>query len=109
MNTCHFCGKSYDPSSGHICEPWQVLPINKPYGTPLPPSAKELTGNIDDAIFAQRRADEDRALRDRLAMDLFRDDRSKDGYFEAETSARVALDDADIFMAERAKRDKDHG
>ena len=109
MPTCPACGKSYDPLHDHDCELWHALPLNRSYGTPLPPSAKELTGNIDDAIFAQRRADEDRALRDRLAMDLFRDDRSKDGYFEAETSARVALDDADIFMAERAKRDKDHG
>ena len=115
MNTCPDCGKSYDPSeegvkerlaeiNKFLQETGQMLPGDRvcgfaSFGTPRIVTKEEINS----------RADEDRALRDRLAMDLFRDDRSKDGYFEAETSARVALDDADIFMAERAKRDKDHG
>ena len=105
MNTCHFCGKSYDPLHDHDCELWHALPLNRSYGTPLPPSAKELTGNIDDAIFAQRRADEDRALRDRLAADLFRDLIQRHYPCVEEADAQSALRAADIFMAERAKRE----
>lgn len=94
--TCQFCGVSCDTEQTDIFAHKCGLASS---GTTKIVTKEEINS----------RADEDRALRDRLAMDLFRDDRSKDGYFEAETSARVALDDADIFMAERAKRDKDHG
>lgn len=76
--TCPHCGVSYDPSFPFALERDRFMPVPDAY----------------------------RAMRDDLAKELFRDARSSDGYFDAETSARVALDDADIFMAERAKRNE---